>query len=167
MIFTDSNHMQKRKLIRRTIFSGMNLLLIASFIAAPTSIVLLPSLSFAVAPIPAPTDLEAAILSDLDRVGQLSGIDIANLKEAGKGKNGYVTVRSIVNRINHYLALRNSPFRLVSTAVLVLDSKVGLTVTLVNIKTKRTIEKIEFDLLNYEEPIENTSVPAPVGPEGT
>jgi hypothetical protein len=53
MIFANFKHVQKEKMIRRTTSSTMDLLLIASFIAAPTSIVLLPTVSLA-APLPFP-----------------------------------------------------------------------------------------------------------------
>lgn len=161
MHFVDSNRAQVEQMIRRTISSGMNLILIASFIAAPASIVLLPTLSFA-APMPAPTGLVAAILRDLKENGELSQINIIALKD--KSNNSYVTVRSLVNRINHYLALQDSPFRLVLTAVLVFDvSKVEMTVDVVNIKTKKKIEEIDFGSLKNDEPMEDTSLQAPKG----
>lgn len=160
MHFIDSNRAQIEKMTRRTISSGMNLILIASFIAAPASIVLLPTFSFAT-PIPTPTGLVAAILRDLKENGELSQITIIALKD--KGNNSYVTVRSLVNRINHYLLLQNSPFRLVPTAVLAFDvSKVEMTVDVINIKTKKKIDEIDFGSLKNDEPTEDTSLPAPM-----
>lgn len=160
MHFVKSNRAQVEKMIRRTMSGGMNLIMIASFIAAPTSMVLFPPLSFA-APVPAPPAWIAEILLHLKQNGELSQLDIFALKE--KGKSSYVTIRSIVNRINHYLALQNSPFRLVPTAVLLSDtSKIDMTVTLVNINTKKNIEDVEFGIVaNDERPMEETSLPVP------
>lgn len=137
MHFADSNRIQKEKTIRRTMFSGMNLLLIASFIAAPTAIVLLPPLSFA-APLPVPAWVPK-ILDNL-RYGTLSenNIDtLITLKERGGGSLKHLI--SIINRINELAAQQKISYRLViSLSRRFLNrSKVGVAVTVVDSTGKK------------------------------
>ena len=95
MNFFGFNDVRTKKLVRRTISSGLNLLIIASFLAAPTSIALLPSPSSA-ASLPAPAPWMADILKYL-KDGNL--FDIIRIL-TGKADGSMKRLKALVNRIN-------------------------------------------------------------------
>lgn len=144
MHFDQSSHGQKEKIIRRTMSSGMNLVLIASFIAAPASIVLLPTLSFA-APLPFPPTRAPkwmlAIVEHLKTTGELTQTDLDTLilKGGGGHKNhlvSYKTLASIINRINQLAAQEKLSLRLkldawAGTKKLVFGDKAAITVAVI------------------------------------
>src|SRR5262249_28544159 len=122
------------KMIRRTMASGLNPLLIASFIAAPASVVLLPTLSYA-APLPFAPLWMAQIVANL-RHGRLLEDDIKTL--IARGKESYKNLLSIISRINQLAAQQKLPYRLKIRASrqFLIRSRLAITVTVVNIKTK-------------------------------
>lgn len=107
MYFVEPKHAQKENITRRTMSSVMNLLLIASFVTAPTSIVLLPTISFAV-PLPVPTWM-TRIVHNL-RKGELTQSDLNTLEM--KSKPSFNKLISIISRIDRLAVQQNSAFRL-------------------------------------------------------
>lgn len=136
MCFVESKHARKEKITRRTMSSVVNLLLIASFITAPTSIVLLPTISFA-APLPAPTWM-TKILDNLKK-GELAQSDLDTLGK--KSKPSFNKLISIISRIDRLAVQQNSAFRLdVEGIGLPNDpSKVGTWVKVISQETEMQI----------------------------
>jgi len=162
MHFVKSKHVQNGSMIRRTMSSSMNLLLVASFVAAPASIVLLPTISFA-APIPFPPTWMLPILASL-KSGKLTSNDIDILKK--KGNNSYKTLVSIINRIDQLAVQHRLPFRLEIPDILpsIGPDTVALKVIVVDSKTGKQIG--EYDLGPATEdlgPMKKTSLQAPIG----
>lgn len=160
MHFVKSDHGQE-KMSRRTMSRAMNLLLIASFIAAPTSIVLLPTLSFA-APLPVPSWI-AKIIRGL-KTGTLTEIDLKNLKDSGKGS--FKNLISVVNRINQLAAYERAPLILDVHGIVspTNRSKVGVRVSIVNPDDGRVIRTYYLGLFNddYRGTTKDASTQAPM-----
>lgn len=170
MHFVGSNRMQIEKLIRRTMCSGMNLLLIASFIAAPTSIVLLPTLSFA-NPLPFPPEWMTDFLYDL-KTGKLTRRNLDAMNKKGKGS--YKKVLSLINRINLLADQQKSPFRLNFAGLLrfIDPATVGIRLIVIDAKTGKEIGYFYLGVAKYDidETVNNTSLPSldvMAGTEGT
>ena len=156
MHFVESKHAQKEKITRRTMSSVMNLLLIASFIVAPTSIVLSPPLCIA-APLPVPTWMSKII--DNVKNGRLTPKDIDTLKTKSAGS--YKTLLSIITRIDQLAAQQKSPFSLQETGILfnIAPNKVVVKVKIVNRVTRE--ESDDYDLGAYTNdvrPMKKTSL---------
>jgi len=151
---------KKEKMIRRTMSSAINLLLIASFIAAPTSIVLLPTPSFA-NPLPFPPAETAEILEGL-RTGTLTATAVGNLKRMGK--ESLKNLVSVINRLNYRASLKGSTYRLVITGLLLTDdpSKFVVTVGVVNPEKPMEIREYNLGLFTEDRPRKKTSLQAPM-----
>lgn len=124
MYFVESKHGRTEKMIRRTMSSAMNLLLIASFMTAPASIVLLPTLSFA-APLPLGPAWMLKIVANV-RGGRLTSDDIQTLRDKSKdafGRYSYKNLISIISRIDQIGVQQNSPYRLDVHGFLLPDDK--------------------------------------------
>lgn len=142
MYFAETNHKQKEKMIRRTMASGLNLLLIASLIAAPTSVVLLPTLSYA-APLPFAPLWMSQIVDHL-RHGRLLETDIDTLVE--KDDDSYRRLVSIINRINHLAAQQKLHYRLRVRGIPLLRTRLSIKVTVVDVTTKKETVVGEYDV---------------------
>lgn len=158
MHLADSDPVQKEKMIRRSMSSGINLLLIASFIAAPASNMFFPPISFA-APLPVPTWITKIV--DGLKTGRLTKSDIDALKKNGAGS--YKTLISLVSRINQLATAQKTPYRLDFSGILtVLDpSKVGVTGTVVDAATGKEIGEYDLGVWKYDLGPMKTSVQAP------
>jgi len=142
MNFADSNHRQKEKMIRRTMSSGLNLLLIASFIAAPTSVIFLPTLSSA-HPLPFAPLWMSQIVDSL-RHGRLLGPDIDTLVE--KDDDSYQRLVSIINRINHLAAQQKLHYRLKVRKIPLLHTRLAIKVSVVDVTKKEEKVVAEYDV---------------------
>lgn len=162
MNFVASDH--GKKMIRRTMSNAMNLVLIASFIAAPTSIVLLPTLSVA-APLPLGPAWMLKIAAHV-RGGRLTSDDIKTLREQSKdafGKYSYKNLISIISRIDQIGVQQNSPYRLDVHGFLLPDdkTKVAAWIKVVSATSGDTDEYnggVYVD--DYRKPMKTTSVDA-------
>lgn len=157
-------------LFKRTISSGINLILIASFIAAPTSIVLLPSLSLA-APLPFPPEWMTNFVNDL-KTGKLtrSSLDAMNKKANGSYKN----VLSLISRINQLADQQKSPFRLGFSGLLrfIDPGTVGIRLIVIDTRIGKEVGYFYLGVAKYDidEVVNRTSLPSRdlmAGTEGT
>jgi hypothetical protein len=164
MNFVASDH--GKKLIRRTMSSAMNLLLIASFIAAPASIVLLPPLSYA-APVPLGPTWMLKIVANL-KGGKLTSDDIKTLRDQSKnslGKYSYKNLISIGNRIDELAVQQGSAYRLNIWGFGDPDDKTKIAgrVQVVTEATGFTDEYVAGVFENdYRMPMKNTSIDDPM-----
>lgn len=156
--------------VKHSMTSAMNLLLIASFIAGPTSIVFLPPLSFA-APLPFAPEWMTNFLNDL-KTGSLTRSNLDTMNKKGKGS--YRNVLSLINRINRLADQQKSPFRLHFSGLLrfINPGTVGITLIVLDAKTGKEIGYFYLGVAKYDfdEVVNETSalsLDVMAGKEGT
>ena len=157
MNFFGFSYAQREGMIRRATSSGMSLLIVASFLAAPSTLTLLPTASFA-APAPFIPDWILTILADADD-GFLTTQDLDEL--AKRTKLDPDRARNVARRLTQSASRKGLTFTF--TAKVMKSTTPGTPDTLEIVVTYSPTKNITYSL----GPVTSGAKPQPAPPPGS